>query len=191
MRSASIFILRRVLYHPRRMWKWYRVYPIEIIGCYCFLHKSPLLRTNRKPQFIATVFTPITKRLSVFYCICGILIAAIVVGQLDLVNSFGEADRESYINRATAVTCISPLRLRTYGYPCKMCSASVFVVKFKIYTRKRFNARINVVRISNMMGDDGIARSWKSDWEPNSGIVVSFASDDNSPLQIENRPAGA
>ena len=70
---------------------------------------SPLLRTNRKPQFIATVFTPITKRLSVFYCICGILIAAIVVGQLDLVNSFGEADRESYINRATAVTCISPL----------------------------------------------------------------------------------
>ena len=191
MRSASIFILRRVLYHPRRMWKWYRVYPIEIIGCYCFLHKSPLLRTNRKPQFIATVFTPITKRLSVFYCICGILIAAIVVGQLDLVNSFGEADRESYINRATAVTCISPLRLRTYGYPCKMCSASVFVVKFKIYTRKRFNARINVVSISNMMGDDGIARSWKSDWEPNSGIVVSFASDDNSPLQIENRPAGA
>ena len=120
MRSASIFILRRVLYHPRRMWKWYRVYPIEIIGCYCFLHKSPL-------------------------------------------------------------------RLHTYGYPCKMCSASVFVVKFKIYTRKRFNARINVVRISNMMGDDGIARSWKSDWEPNSGIVVSFASDDNSPLLRTNR----
>ena len=76
----------------------------------------------------------------------------------------------------------SPLRLRTYGYPCKMCSASVFVVKFKISTRKRCNARINVVRISNMMGDDGIARSWKSDWEPNSGIVVSIASDDNSPL---------
>ena len=115
MRSAFTFILRRELYHPRRMWKWYRVYPIEIIGCYCFLHKSPL-------------------------------------------------------------------RLRTYGYPCKMCSASVFVVKFKISTRKRCNARINVVRISNMMGDDGIARSWKSDWEPNSGIVVSIASDDNSPL---------
>nr|DAW28021.1 MAG TPA: hypothetical protein [Caudoviricetes sp.] len=33
---------------------------------------------------------------------------------MDLVNSFGEADRESYINRATAVTCISPL-LNTYG----------------------------------------------------------------------------
>lgn len=76
----------------------------------------------------------------------------------------------------------SPLRLRTYGYPCKMCSASVFVVKFKISTRKRCNARINVVHISNMMGNDGIARSWKSDWEPNSGIVVSIASDDNSPL---------
>ena len=75
--------------------------------------KSPLLRTNRKPQFIATVFTPIPKRLSIFYCICGILIAVAVVGQLDLVNSFGEADRESYINRATAVTCISPLQLPT------------------------------------------------------------------------------
>ena len=82
---------------------------------------------------------------------------------------------------------ISPLRLRTYGYPCKMCSASVFVVKFKISTRKRCNARIHVVRISNMMGDDGIARSWKSDWEPNSGIVVSIASDDNSPLLRTNR----
>ena len=45
MRSAFTFILRRELYHPRRMWKWYRVYPIEIIGCYCFLHKSPLLHT--------------------------------------------------------------------------------------------------------------------------------------------------
>nr|DAM06074.1 MAG TPA: hypothetical protein [Caudoviricetes sp.] len=65
-----------------------------------------------------------------------------------------------------------------------MCSPVVFVVKFKISTRKRCNARINVVRISNMMGDDGIARSWKSDWEPNSGIVVSIASDDNSPLLI-------
>lgn len=73
------------------------------------INNSPLLRTNRKPQFIATVFTPIPKRLSIFYCICGILIAVAVVGQLDLVNSFGEADRESYINRATAVTCISPL----------------------------------------------------------------------------------
>ena len=73
---------------------------------------SPLLRTNRKPQFIATVFTPIPKRLSIFYCICGILIAVAVVGQLDLVNSFGEADRESYINRTTAVTCISPLLIR-------------------------------------------------------------------------------
>ena len=33
-----------------------------------------------------------------------------------------------------------------------------------------------------MMGDDGIARSWKSDWKPNNSIVVSIASDDNSPL---------
>lgn len=44
------------------------------------LGNSPLLHTNRKPQFIATVFAPITKRLSVFYLICGILIVAIVVG---------------------------------------------------------------------------------------------------------------
>ena len=113
----------------------------------------------------------------------------------DCVNCFGKRYRENRNFRSVGtdgvMTDISPLRLRTYGYPCKMCSASVFVVKFKIYTRKRFNARINVVRISNMMGDDGIARSWKSDWEPNSGIVVSIASDDNSPLQIENRPAGA
>ena len=71
------------------------------------------LKANRKPQFIATVFTPITKRLSVFYCICWILIAVIVVGQLDLVNSFGKADRKSYVNRAAAVTCISPLRLHS------------------------------------------------------------------------------
>ena len=49
MRSAFTFILRRELYHPRRMWKWYRVYPIEIIGCYCFLHKSPLLYSYRYP----------------------------------------------------------------------------------------------------------------------------------------------
>ena len=75
------------------------------IVCY----NSPLLRTNRKPQFIATIFTPITKRLSVFYLICGILIAVIVVGQLDLVNRFGKADRESYVNRAVVATCISLL----------------------------------------------------------------------------------
>ena len=76
-----------------------------------FPELNPLLNTTRKPQFIATIFTPITKRLSVFYCICGILIAATVVGQLDLVNSFGKADRESYVNRAVVATCISPLQI--------------------------------------------------------------------------------
>lgn len=63
-----------------------------------------------------------------------------------------------------------------------MCSLAVFVVKFKISTRKRCHARIYVVRIVNMVGDNGITRSMKSDWEQNSGIVIGFACDDNSPL---------
>ena len=95
---------------------------------------SPLLRTNRKPQFIATVFTPIPKRLSIFYFICGILIAVAVVGQLDLVNSFGEADRESYINRATAVTCISPL-LKTDGKPPQTSNAALHTLYNHIVSR--------------------------------------------------------
>ena len=94
-------------------------------GCWTYTN-SPLLRTNRKPQFIATIFTPITKRLSVFYLICGILIAVIVVGQLDLVNSFGKADRESYVNRAVVATCISPLLFSNCKPPKIRKSVSVF-----------------------------------------------------------------
>nr|DAL52662.1 MAG TPA_asm: hypothetical protein [Bacteriophage sp.] len=35
---------------------------------------------------------------------------------MNLVNSFGKADRKSYVNRAAAVTCISPL-LHADCYP--------------------------------------------------------------------------
>lgn len=63
-----------------------------------------------------------------------------------------------------------------------MCSAVVFVAKFKISARKRCHARVRVVSIANMVGDNGITRSRKSDWEQNSSIFIGFACDDNSPL---------
>nr|DAS82249.1 MAG TPA: hypothetical protein [Caudoviricetes sp.] len=37
---------------------------------------------------------------------------------MNLVNSFGKADRKSYVNRAATVTCISPLLSFAYCKPC-------------------------------------------------------------------------
>lgn len=157
---------------------------------------SPLLNTycNITIRYSPRCLIVIAFKFGFAYCISDRAITAAWCFPRDnraMPALFSKGEHKRMLLYCACTFAISPLRLRTYGYPCKMCSASVFVVKFKISTRKRCNARINVVHISNMMGNDGIARSWKSDWEPNSGIVVSIASDDNSPLLYANsKPTG-